>query len=114
MREIKFRAWAHTSEKMFCPYTDDGWEITDGVLTPLPNTTLEQFTGLHDKNGAEIYEGDIVKTGWHWSKSEALTQAVEYDSASAVYIPFGTNDWSWDANACEVIGNIHKNPEFLS
>lgn len=60
MKEIKFRAWACYSKKMFYPDSDDGWEIKNGKIQKLPNTILMQYTGLKDKNGNEIYEGDII------------------------------------------------------
>ena len=58
MRQIKFRAWAHSSKVMFNPDSDsdNGLELIDGELHPLPNTSLMQFTGLQDKNGVDIYE----------------------------------------------------------
>ncbi len=60
MRELKFRAWDIASKKMFYPDTEDGWGIDNGRLHLLPNTILMQYTGLKDKNGVEIYEGDKV------------------------------------------------------
>jgi hypothetical protein len=60
MRKIKFRAWAVASKEMFLPDEDNGWEILDGKLEPLPNTVLMQYTGLK-ADGVEIYEGDILQ-----------------------------------------------------
>ena len=54
MREIKFRVWDKTQCRMFIP---------DGLKNPInftENVEHMQFTGLHDKNGKEIYEGDVV------------------------------------------------------
>jgi len=60
MREIKIRAFAHASRKMFYPDSDDGWEIKNGEIHPLPNTTAMICSGLTDKNGCDIYEDDII------------------------------------------------------
>jgi hypothetical protein len=57
-REIKFRAYAYASNKMFYPNSEGGWDLINGELNALPNTFLMQYTGLKDKNGVEIYEGD--------------------------------------------------------
>lgn len=65
MREIKFRAWNKIDKEMGIPFTLD--DLYQAGLCQLKkkheeeNYILMQFTGLHDKNGKEIYEGDIVK-----------------------------------------------------
>lgn len=124
-RPIKFRAWAHASNFMFAPDADTGWELLGGEIYPVPNVTLMQFTGLHDKNGKEIWEGDICYyTG---SGPNHHTNMIicwsEYHSGWAMSRyskPEGFAPISIYANALknrpdfEVIGNIYENPELLS
>lgn len=98
MREIKFRAWAIASREMFYPDANDGWEITNGKITPLPNTVLMQYTGLKDKNGKEIYEGDICKCPGNHG-------IIKFENGG-----FFMNGWSLGKciHEIEIIGNIHE------
>jgi len=69
-----------------------------------------QFTGLKDKNGREIYEGDVVQ---YESDFRKITGAVGYDEASAAFKIAG-NHFTWfNPEAAEIIGNIYENPELL-
>ena len=75
--------------------------------------TIGQFTGLHDKNGKEIYEGDIVKYIGNEFDDE-FAREVRYDGAGfepifAIYLMSDIEE-----TGCEVIGNIHDNPKLLT
>ena len=68
--------------------------------------TVGQFTGLLDKNGKEIYEGDILNSSLY------ELCVVEYDEFGT-FSPFGHGDYAEISTWLKVIGNIHDNPELL-
>jgi len=74
MREIKFRAW-DKRDKIWCDWEHnimlglDGEVFRNGIEDKAPEVELMQFTGLQDKNGKDIYEGDIIeKLSWNVSQ----------------------------------------------
>ena len=114
MREIKFRAWNKQTRRMEevkqINLFDD--EMLNGRLVwySLRHAELLQYTGLQDKNGTEIYEGDIVK-----DVSDELIGYIEYSDGGFVII---YDDIVQKLNAdesayLEVVGNIFENPELL-
>lgn len=109
MREIKFRAWDKINKKM----------VTRNELNfSIPfdkhnngNDILMQFTGLKDKNGKEIYEGDILKTDDYigitsYGYAEFFISEIKTKNYIDIY------DMIEEQNG-EVIGNIYQNPELL-
>tara|TARA_Y100000310_G_scaffold198469_1_gene198502 strand:+ start:922 stop:1308 length:387 start_codon:yes stop_codon:yes gene_type:complete len=123
MREIKFRAWDKSDKKMYFEdfmalsldgdryvYNDEVWWTDYAIDTydRLEDVILMQYTGLKDKNGVEIYEGDIVVHSFSGRIIDKVT--FEYGMFYAA-----NKDLYWYAihNGCEVIGNIWENPELL-
>lgn len=120
MREIKFRAFDPVAQEMkYSPRMHrkpDGtlWASNDSDSTIVP---LMQFTGLLDRDGVEIYEGDIVKSSAHHPDTYKVTFGDCHYYAMTMSGPFITIelDHFEDSTGCclEVIGNIHQTPELL-
>lgn len=95
---------------------DDGFERWNRGCYPHGHLyQREQFTGLKDKNGKDIFEGDVQATYEHGTGN--LKQAVVFDNGSfCVSHKFSLiNELrGWKRDYLEVIGNIHENPELLS
>lgn len=113
MREFKFRAWSEETKSFEC---FDLYEGTECGFTNLQiwarDSSIEQFTGLKDKNGKEIYEGDIVD----YNDDGECIGVVEYDAPEFCLNADATN-WARmflkGAPHQRVIGNIHENPELV-
>lgn len=135
MREIKFRAWDKDNKKLVLSSDitsmdlDDGYSssvtyVGDGILGPLTlvqlcNFELMQYTGLLDKNGVEIYECDVVRSGngrvWEIKHGHYKYLVPGVREKISIY------GWYMEDNGCqlslfdggEVIGNKFENPELL-
>lgn len=109
-REIKFRCWSNIIKDFTDGYVFD---YSTGVLQPqTKNCFIMQFTGLLDKNGKEIYEGDILR-GTSGSIREPVTFSngrfiCDHDKKGGNYL--GTPSFG---KYHEIIGNIYQNPELL-
>lgn len=128
MREIKFRAWDKIKNRILevrvidwlngmvdwpYPYIERDWSNNDEVI-------LMQYTGIRDKNGKEIYEGDILSGiafyngndyGGPVKKEEYyICKDVVFSEGCYMCGGFALNEIS---RYMEVIGNIYKNPELM-
>ncbi len=76
--------------------------------------TVGQYTGLTDNKGEKIFEGDIVKHDFEDEQIGEQYAVVDFSCKYASFMISPINDWMYcDKNDCEVIGNIHDNPELL-
>lgn len=139
-REIKFRAWDKDNKQMvyidlmrlnsWDGQIDSGWyeddeEVAHSLWLEFQEGRVMQYTGLKDKNGVEIYEGDILNIRfrdvgrlfkweagtikWHQPSSAFKWFSLEEDPSDA------NNYWlsEADVKSREIIGNIYSNPNLL-
>ena len=115
MREIKFRVWDSISTAYHYWGNIQNNKFND---FDLEHYTLEQFTGLQDKNGVDIYEGDILEhtvKDYHKRVGQVFKNTVEYYNGNICgwrirnksFHKKLTENWLFNQEA-EVIGNIHK------
>lgn len=130
MREILFRGkrtingdwvygdFVHVNERKslrdsIFVYDSETQSFNDYEINP---STLGQYTGLTDKNGKRIFEGDIIKRFWLGAE---ILYCVRYDGENAHFIckalnKIGFTTFDGDGEMFEVIGNIHDNKSLLN
>lgn len=138
MREIKFRAYSKELNRWM--YGFYGWSMGKNYITEIINeyptlsdpggcyietfkeveeNSISQYTGLKDKNGKEIYEGDIIQS--FDSQDYEITHIIEYSDEGAKFTAkhkgFGdcgvSQKWISEFEK-EIIGNIYENPDLLN
>lgn len=123
MRSLKFRAWLKNYNcyadvlgfeqcRLFVQF-QSGERAQHRLYVPIEDYVLEQYTGLKDKNGKEIYEGDVVNI-------QGIKYYVDFEYGG---FWFNNDNRKWKANRpfahfqeindTEVIGNIHENADLL-
>lgn len=123
-REIKYRAWDIEYGRWILPKDiniwgdgdiwlerrakDDG-DVIDTIVADNGKAIIEQFTGLHDRTGKEIYEGDVIKY-YYYNREDDYGEGQDV----VVYSDCAFNVSPNHNKQIEVIGNIHENPELVN
>lgn len=121
-REIKFRAWVIDDKKMVYDVQNtydfgvDGVDIMEnhfGNLLSNGDYAVMQYTGLKDKNGVGVYEGDIYRFPPAVGQTEDIIEVAEDLQTFFENKGYRESELDWDYSELEVIGNIYENPELL-
>lgn len=119
----KFRAWhgdkMHTDKDCYFTFSNGHWSCylikefggsfccdsnTEGVV-------LMQFTGILDKKGKEVYEGDVIEAEYAGSSNGKYINKVVWDISECGFSFANSPLWTWEN--IKVIGNIYQNPELI-
>lgn len=115
MRPLKFRAF--NNNVLGVPFTLEEistFEVnSDRIGATWPEgTVFMQFTGLLDKNGREIYEGDFIEAE-DFYYGIPFKGVVEFENGCFSVTQDGMTAYRWLSIKCEIVGNIYENPELL-
>ena len=123
MRELKFRAWSKSEKKMIYNIQNEfeerielGMDCFSDYLSN-DDFIVEQYTGLKDRNGKEVYEGDLVSCGTIDGNPVGLvgfrTEFGCWEVLDPNHAFGGENFGERYCREMEVVGNIHENSELL-
>ena len=124
MREILFRGKTKRNEWIYGDLITHWIDFDDAIkqhhtreIWDIKPETVGQYTGLTDKNGKKIFEGDIVKENDIYHKGELQIKGNTWRVAFADGLFFGNfkniSVYLQSLDGMEVIGNVHDNPELL-
>ena len=121
MRDIKFRAWNKTRAEMFNNPTEINW--LNGKPKPVDTNwdwyksewVLLQYTGLKDKHGIEVYEGDILRDKDGMGEVEWMEEHCAFMIRVAFphHTYFKLDNSGFNMKSTEIIGNIYENANLL-
>jgi uncharacterized phage protein (TIGR01671 family) len=121
-RELKFRVW-NSEQKKFEYFELHNITVPDRLLNQ-NNFPVQQYTGLKDKNGKDIYEGDIISVGFYCAEEHGVVKFGEYcgkdyyaNDGYGWFVDHGfdvhtlVKNWAYESS---VVGNIFENSELLN
>lgn len=111
-REIKFRAW-DKRDKKYLNNAQNTWmnNTCFGDLLASPNFEIEQYTGLKDSNGDDIYENDLVLLDPDDPPYQVIFDEGKFELSN--YFLRVVYDLGEENMDCEIVGNVHTEPELL-